>query len=214
MKKLKQNPESISEQLVKLNGKKVVVIGGDENYYGILCGPKTLIPGWTVYLVKNDIAIRQGHDPKISAENSLSLNSKNIERIDGRRIYLKSQIRKNPKLKRNSKIQNPAELIDQLVNLIGKRVCIRGDGDDKFGTLTHWYDLPVSLKFFIEMENKAVYSSREKLKSSKHDYTVSDIFGNIIYQFSYIFIKKIDGRIIWMDMTVISKFNEIFKNDA
>lgn len=114
--------------------------------------------------------------------------------------------------KHNIKL-NPPELIDQLVNLIKKRVCIRGDGDDKFGTLKFWYDNPVNLRSFIEIENNLIYSSRENLKSSKYSYMLDDMFGNIIYQFSYIFIKKIDGRIIWMDMSVISKFNKIFKND-
>lgn len=123
----------------------------------------------------------------------------------------KKKLRTNPSKFKNTK-KNPDQ-VDQLINLIGKRVCIRGDGDDKFGILEHWWSPPSykwrnkeNLKSLIERENKRDYSS-----ASKRNYTIMGDFENIIYQFSYIFIKKIEGRIIWMNPSIISKFNEIFK---
>lgn len=104
MKKFKnpiqKNPESINlinEKLFILTNKKVVVIGEDENIYGILEGPKipTFTP--TVFLI---IKYTNAQYPlRRDWDNTFLLKTKNIDRIDGRRIYLKSGLKRNPETK-------------------------------------------------------------------------------------------------------------------
>lgn len=100
---IQKNPESINlinEKLFNLTNKKVVVIGERENYYGILYGPKIPTFTSTVFLVVKNINDAQ-YQLRWDWDNAFILNSKNIDRIDGRRIYLKSGLKRNPKTKRN-----------------------------------------------------------------------------------------------------------------
>lgn len=89
--KINNNPESLTEQLFNLTNKKVVIIGDDDNHYGILHGPKIPTSTITVFLIV------QNND----WNNAFLLKNVDIKRIDGRRIYLKSKPIINPKYYKN-----------------------------------------------------------------------------------------------------------------